>query len=361
MDWDTSGSTVGISKTWERNHARARRSLAATFIGLALVVLLLAGCDSESLFGESASETSTAMRVLDASATVLVHLDVQQSLTSMEEILSQDDGISERIDEAMGEMAERLGINPREDFQHLYIALSGEESQPRMEMIAFADFDHEMMTGRLDAISELTKIESAGKTDSYRAAEIGGLSMSLVDGSMILITNQSDELDRMVNSAIDGEGMGVLDDALLRLVDKYDSWTVIRGLDQFIPDMSQAEAPTQFSQIVPVVQSVQNVALGMTANGSDVSGALFIEPAAEISADDLASILSGLRAAARLEFEDGSLVMNQLERLDISAKKGIVSISTEMEKDDIMEVFKSMGSRLQAMASSRFNQTSEEK
>ena len=94
----------------------------------------------------------------------------------------------------------------------------------------------------------------------------------------------------------------------------------------------------------------------MNTSGSDIEGALFIQPNSQVSAKDLASVFSGFRAAARMQFEGEEIILDQIEKLDIDTSNGLVRIRMENDKDELLDLFKQLGSRLKDIAQDYTNQ-----
>ncbi len=349
MDWDITGSTAGISKVWDRPHVRARRSLAVTCIVLGVALLTFTGCDSESLFGGASSETEKALSIFDASAVVVAHLDVESGIESLEDLMSDGRASEDDLSAMMEQVSSYLGLNPRKDIHHVYVSLSGLDSTAVGSLIAFADFNQEAMISRLDSISELTRIDTAGKSDSYRLSESDDLQFSLVDGSMILVSNNSEQLARLVSRA-NGPESSSINDVLLRQLEKRESWMVVRNVNLFLPAMDSMEVGNQFAQILPAIQAIQSVGIGVNTTGRELEGVLLVQPTAEVTAKDLANVFSGIRAAARIGLADFPKVLEHMEAIDISTVKGLVEISLDIDEAQLKDLMKTMGSQMAGIA-----------
>lgn len=352
MDWDISGSTAGISKDGNGHLARARQSFFLTCFALGFTLFTFTGCDS-SLFGGASSETEKAMSIFDDSAVVLAHLDVQKGFESLEDLMGGETAESD-MDAAMEQLATYLGINPREDVHHMYVSFSSLDSTGVGSMIAFIDFNQAEMVSKIESISELTRIESAGKADSYRFTEDEDVHFSLVDGSMILISNNSGQLERLVSRANGPESSSMTDDLLLQ-VEKRESWVIIRNINLLLPALDSLNVEGRMAQIVPTLKAIQSIGIGANTTGREIEGVLLIEPSAEVSAKDLANVFSGLRAAARVTLGDAPELVEQMEKIDITTVKSLVKISLDVEEEEIKQLVQAMGSRLKEMASDRGN------
>ncbi|NQV73454.1 hypothetical protein HQ496_10040 [bacterium] len=356
MDWDISGSTVGISKVWDRNHVRARRSLAATCIVVSLFLLVLSGCDSESMFSSSSSSAERALQIMDPASVVLAHVDIEKGLESIDSFVFQSEEAKQKLDSAMNEISALMGFNPREDVHHLFLSVSSLDKSARMGMVAFVDFDQPTMTSRLNEAEELSKTSSAGKTDIYQLLDAEAVQFALVDGNMILVSNEANSLDGMITRSQRTDGGFNLDDALLNAVKSREHWLVVRNVDGMLSEVGNLTPGDQFAQLLPAIRAVQSIAVGLNTSGSDIEGALFIEPNAQVSAKDLASVLGGFRAAARIQLEGQDEILDQLENLDIDTSNGLVRIRMENDKDELLDLFKNLGSQLKEMAQSYTNQ-----
>ncbi|MDA1028751.1 MAG: hypothetical protein O3B41_06830 [Bacteroidetes bacterium] len=350
MDWDISGSTAGISKVGNGHFGRARFSFIITCFALGLSLFTFTGCDS-SLFGGASSETEKALSIFDASAVVVAHLDVQKGFESLEDLMGDKSAESD-MDAAMEQLATYLGINPREDVHHMYVSFSSLDSTGVGSLIAFVDFNQAEMVSKIESISELTRIESAGKADSYRFTADEDVHFSLVDGSMILISNNSGQLERLVSRANGPESSGITDDLLLQ-VEKRESWVIVRNINELLPAMDSLKVEGQMAQIISTVKAIQSIGIGANTTGREIEGVLLIEPSAEVSAKDLANVFSGLRAAARLGLADAPELVEQIEEIDITTVEGLVKISLDVEEDAIKELMQSMGAHLKEMVSDR--------
>ena len=350
MDWDISGSTVGISKVWDRNHVRARRSIAATCIVVSLFLLVLSGCDSESMFGSSSSASERALQIVDPASVVLAHVDIDKGLESIDSFVFQSEEAKQEMDSAMNEISSLMGFNPREDVHHLFLSVSSMDRSARMGMIAFVDFDQQTMTSRLNEAEELSKTSSAGKTDIYQLFDSEEVQFAFVDGNMIFVSNEANALDGMIARSQRSDGGFSLDDALFNAVKSREHWLVVRNVDGMLSEVGNLATGYQFAQLMPAVKAVQSVAVGLNTSGSDIEGALFIQPNSQVSAKDLASVFSGFRAAARMQFEGEEIILDQIEKLDIDTSNGLVRIRMENDKDELLDLFKQLGSRLKDIA-----------
>ena len=368
MDWAFTGSIAGISNIMTRNHimnrihandqlhvldrnqGRARRSLAATCFILSLGLLVFAGCDSESLFSGSSTSTDRALQVLEPSAMVIAHVDVQKGFETLEEFGFQDEADRDEMDAAMTKIAEIMGINPREDVHDLFVSVSVTDQNPKLNMVAFLDFDQELMTARLNETSELTRTESAGKTDRYTLQDEDQVQFVLVDGKMIFVSSETESLDNMLARSGQADGSAFTSDKLFDSVKDLEHWVVVRNLDTLIGEMGEIEVQGELGSAIPALKAIQAVALGLNTSGNDIEGALFLEPNSTVDAKDLASVLSGLRAAARLQLENDEDLMEKLEEIDISTKNGLVRISMESERSELLDLFQDLGSRMKDAA-----------
>lgn len=350
MDWDISGSTAGISKVGNGHVGHARPSLAITCFALGFALFTFTGCDS-SLFGGASSETDKALSIFDDSAVVVAHLDVQKGIESLEDLMGGESPESD-MDAAMEQLATYLGINPREDVHHIYVSFSSLDSTSVGSLIAFIDFNQAEMVTKIESISELTRIESAEKADSYRFTEDEDVHFSLVDGSMILISNNSGQLERLVSRANGPESSGITDDLLLQ-VEKLESWVIVRNIDLLLPAMDSLNVDGRLAQIVPTLKAIQSIGIGANTSGREIEGVLLIEPSAEVSAKDLANVFSGLRAAARVGLADVPELVEQIEEIDITTVKSLVKISFDAQEDEIKQLVQSMGARMKDMVSDR--------
>ena len=147
-----------------------------------------------------------------------------------------------------------------------------------------------------------------------------------------------------------------LDDALFNAVKSREHWLVVRNVDGMLSEVGNLATGDQFAQLMPAVKAVQSVAVGLNTSGSDIEGALFIQPNSQVSAKDLASVFSGFRAAARMQFEGEEIILDQIEKLDIDTSNGLVRIRMENDKDELLDLFKQLGSRLKDIAQDYTNQ-----
>ena len=88
----------------------------------------------------------------------------------------------------MDKISELMGFNPKEDVQHLFLTVSGQDESARIELVAFIDFDQEMVIARLDEAEEFSKTSPAGKADTYKLLDDEAIQFALVDGKMILVS-----------------------------------------------------------------------------------------------------------------------------------------------------------------------------
>lgn len=355
MDSDISGLAAKTSKA------------SGAFVCLCLVAMLsLAGCDAENLFGGDSSDTDTALRILDPSASVLVHINVEKGIDTLMDEFSPTSEEQGELDEVMNRVAEMLGINPQEDIHHIYIAISafsnlGDSTlgysnrrdstlgysafAPTFGMVVLTDFDQEKLIARLASEMEVQQVRAAGKSAVYQIAGEKGAQFSLVDGKMILLSNDTAYLSRMTDKALDDDAMVPQKDDLQKRVGKMESWVVVRDLGKLHPEMNFQKLDGDLAQALRIAKTIDAVAMGLSTTGNDLEGVLFIQPQVGVDAEDIANVLGGLRAAARLQLQDQPELLDRVEDIDIETVKNLVKVSGETSKEDIRSFFSAFAER----------------
>ena len=57
-----------------------------------------------------------------------------------------------------------------------------------------------------------------------------------------------------------------------------------------------------------------------------------------------------------MQFEGEEIILDQIEKLDIDTSNGLVRIRMENDKDELLDLFKQLGSRLKDIAQDYTNQ-----
>ena len=374
MDWDISGSTektFNTNKTSAMAHSDIGFSDSVPFdgrdlkkraqLGLVLASLVIAalvgfsGCDAESLFGGNSGSTDAALRILDPSATVLLHINVEKGIETLLDEFPPSSSQKAAIESAMYEITEKLGMNPKEDFNHVFMALSGISDRsdstfmPNVGMVVLAEFDQDVLESRLEGDSEFIKLGSAGKHATYQLEGQSAIQFSLVEGKMMLLSNNAAYLDRMTEKASDSGAPLAQKDALQKQIGKLDNWLVVRDLDLILSSMDGNELEGQLARAFQVAKTVKSVAVGLNTAGSDLEGTLLIQPSEGVEAADIASLISGLRATLRTQLQDNPELLEELEDIEIGTVKGLVKISAASSKDDLKERLKGLATSVGKM------------
>ena len=66
-----------------------------------------------------------------------------------------------------------------------------------------------------------------------------------------------------------------------------------------------------------------------------VEVSLYLAPSGNIEADDLKSVIGGLRSLARVQFNRNDELVDLLQRIEIGSDNDLVEVSIEMDMDDL--------------------------
>ena len=356
MDWDSSGSIVEISDMYLSARRKARRSLAIVFALLALIVLPLAGCDSESLLSSPGSDSELALRVLDNNAMILGHIDISSGLEFIRSFAPEADLDGLNTEEGYSELVSRTGIDPLTDIKGAYFALSQAENDTDGALLMFIDFDQVDLIELIEEQEEMIRLTSTDFGDAFRSPD-DELFIAFHEGRLMLLASTESELVRMSDRMTDG-GPSAAHDELIQKVNRNQHWAVIRNVDQAL--LEGVDLAGELGQLGQISSTIEEIGLSASFTTDDIEASLFIRPIENVSPEDLESLIAGIRAAARIQLAETPEILEFTDRFDISSDSRFVEVSIELETEELRELQDQFGEDLRSTLSKRFHKKSQD-
>jgi len=328
---------------------RARRTLGFVFLVCAAILLTLTGCDSEGMLTADSSERDTALRILQVDSRMLAFADVDDQVDVALQMMGDNAEAQEMMDEALEHVFEMTGIRVEEDVHSVYMSISDFSDDARAGVVAFVDFDQDMVVDEATSMDDVVRLDTDWPVDAFTVeGHEGDAAVAFAEGSLIMMATHEGHLVDMLDRAYE-EGGAVAIDPLLSEVADRNSWMVVRGISDYTNEMASAEMQGEMALLLPLMTSLENVAVGAYQDMDAMSSVAIIQPTSAVSVDDYASLLSGVRAMMRLQFRDMDVAMEMVDQIDIEAHDEWVSLEIDLDREDLErleeEIREEMGAR----------------
>ena len=363
MDWDSSGSIVEISKAAPPNAAvshtgsGARRIARHTFVMacalMVLVLIPLSGCDTESLLSSPDSDAELALRILDGEAMMIGHVDIKSGLSFVQSFVPEADMDNLNSDENYLEFKAKTGIDLMTDVKSAYFALSQSGDGANGAMLMFMDFDQSSLVQLMEEQADMTRLNSTDFTDAFQSPN-SEIMVGIHDGSMMVLASSEDELARMSDRMSDGT-LSTLPSDLLQKVSRNQHWAIIRNVDQVLAqglDLGN-NLGSELGQLGQIAGTIGEIGISASFTSTDIFSSMFIRPTDNISPADLESLIKGLRAAARIQFQEVPDLLEMAERLDVSSDARFVEISVEVSMQELRDLGEEYSDQIESALSKR--------
>jgi hypothetical protein len=322
---------------------RAAGSLSSLRRGLAvfgLALLLIAGCDSESLVNGDSGHLDTALRLLGPEGTVVGYADIEALDSHADIWIESITGRTPPRDEMISEFEKRTGIDFENDVDALYVTLNADAERREGSVIVFGGFDADEVIGTLEMQDGLTPVDHSGPSSftAYLYEGQDSVYVAVSTDGLIVMTSDGATFDGMMARA-DGSGTVVTaDEPFLDELSTYDAWISGRILPLIADRMQQFGGEMQM--IVPVLESVRRAGAGIDLTDETAEAVILLEPRSDVRADDLANVLRGGIAAARFQLMNDSeapqALIDLLDRIEVETTGDAVSVAVFARRTEIV-------------------------
>lgn len=325
-------------------------SISSKLVMLLMAIGLFTACDSQlqSVFKASLTpQAQHATDVLPPDAQMVAMLNTQD-LKSNEytNVFGPNNLLDEAPEEAIAHFNDFIaatGFDPEKDLKEVYLAagpLDGETKN--VALVAYGTIDAEQLQAYVEreAGDELDSYTYSGTTIFTKSGEKTP-ALSFVNDDMILAANSADHLEAMLDR-LEGDGDALGDNSkMMELITQaaagQSAWFVARKPDIAPPtgDMPSNDLAQNAIQIFKAVDYVVG-ALNIESDGLD--GQVFVYPNDSVSADDLASLMNGVIAAAKANPELQEKDLEVLDDIRARAQDNHVHLNLYVENSLIAKV-----------------------
>ena len=329
-------SAIFGSRKETSDHSPSLRLSGLTTLLLGLFVLTLSACDTESMLDvDQSSELDTAMRILSVESGILAHADVSHQLDLLTDFLPEGQEEARELEEALSEIYNLTGIDVREDLHGIYIGIDMGGRNEDGGVLVFVDFDQEDIIEKIEYETEITPLDTAWPVDAFVLEHRGSGAVAFHDGSIVIMASNEYYLEDLLERAFSDEDYSFSSDALFEEVSGHHNWVLVRDLAQAVDAQGDLRLGGQAAMILPVIEAVEDFAAGVDFGDDVVAVSLYLAPSGNIEADDLRSVIGGIRSLARVQFNRNDELVDLLQRIDIESNSDLVEVSIEMNMDDL--------------------------
>ena len=314
---------------------RALRALALLpVLGLAVVV---SGCsDALSAPGIGASaQTTDALALLPADATVygMTNLAAARESNALDAALGETGlgMVSGRGSADFDEFVRMTGFDPATDLDRIYLAgMPGD--QERMALVAYGRFDRDRIEQFVSRQDEADlEVSDVDGIPLYLGASEDGTrgGFALANAEMVLAGDEA-TLRAMVarlgttGAAIDAELQGLFD----RVSYPDGAWFVARGLDRAGLAIPEDAPPSALA-----ARAARGFVVSMAFQDDGVPVRAFIATKADANSEDVASVIKGGIAAARVGMKDEPSAIDVLDDVEVKAEDAGVRVEGFLTTD----------------------------
>lgn len=300
-------------------------------LGVLVVVLLLGGCDSEALVVSSADQDDRALAALGTDHEALLRADVRGLMSESEAVLAMLPAEARAMWQVrMQEIAAATGMDPRQDMDVVWLAVGEDYGSA----VAFAEHDPAFLT---TALPHRTSI--AGH-DVYHPEDANGLHVASWKGDALLAMSTEPAMRRALEAFQTNAPAPPLPTEVAR-VRSADAWIHVRDMPALLANMPDA-GDAFAGQLGLLLGQIQSGAAGLVVDGGSFSFQLVGRPVASTTPDDLASVLKGVVAIARMQPGLPAELLPILEDIGIAARDGFVTVELTLSAEAAAALLASM-------------------
>lgn len=306
-------------------------AVAAILLPVALI-LSISGCESGlDAPGVTATAQSTeALSLLPADAQMIGMMNLRAARES-DAIQTATGGaglgmMSPNGSSEFDDFVRRTGFNPGEDLDRVYIAAS--EGHQRAAFVGYGRFDRDRIARFIadqdDAEIEQTEIDGL---PVYFATEDDGprAGVALVNDEMILAGDEASVRAMLARLGGAASSPSANVQSLLDRVQYPDgAWFIARDLDMY--DARSDDGHSGDDPMGAAATMAGDMVVSMDFRRDGVAFDAFVSPRAGASANELARVVKGGVAAARMGMKDEPGAVDVLDRVDVSEGNGGVDV-----------------------------------
>ncbi|MDA0379088.1 MAG: hypothetical protein O3C45_04580 [Bacteroidetes bacterium] len=333
MLWHFSGSSSAIS-----DRHRIRRTLGLSFLFGGVLLMTLTGCDSEAMLAPDTSDRDTALRVLGTDARMMAFVDVENQMTMVRDLAERNTEMAEAMDEMLKTVLEETGIRVEEDVHGIYVAIQDFSANAEGAALAFVDFDQDRAAEAIKQESDFVRVETEWPVDAFTLEKEGAsMAVAFVEGQLVMLATSASRLQAMLDRAYADAARPEMD-ALMAAVADHDSWMVVRHLDEYASGLADGEASGQTALLMPIMTSLQDLAVGSDQDAETMESRILIRPVASVAVDDYAQLITGARAMMRMQVRDLPAARDLIDDIDIRSEAEWVRVDMSVQREDIEEI-----------------------
>jgi hypothetical protein len=269
------------------------------------------------------------MTLLPRDGRMVAMVDLQQMRThgpaALREAFAEVSNPSMAESEELQEFLAESGLDLSTDIERVYL------TQPRAEdarpyLVLTGSFDHKRIGQALEAQAgrDVQQTEVAGMP-AFTLATDGAphVALAVVRSTLLVVAPSLQDLEPMLSRS--ASGSPTTDDMLLQAASSGQSaWYVLRDLDA----PRSSDAPDDMEQLGRALQDMAG-SFTFTDDGA-LDGTLTLVPKPGASPSDVADVVRGLVAAAKQSSEIGDDARQALERTEVRATNGTVTITAHL-------------------------------
>ncbi|MFK7844975.1 MAG: DUF3352 domain-containing protein [Rhodothermales bacterium] len=322
----------------------SKSTLFLALVTLALGTILTA-CEPHQLqvFKEAIStQTKNAIDVLPADAAYVGMVNMQDLKSNEYTNFFGQNGLlkSNAPQEGLARLQDFIditGFDPDTDLKEVYVASAevGPDEKPAVSMVAYASIEQEELQSYVE-----DRLDGELKTSTYRGVEIfeveegNAPGFSFVNNNMIIAATSTQLLEEMIDR-LEGKGTSLSsNDEMMALIGRASSgesgWLVAQKPEGM--QFKSSSAGDDMEQSVRRIWSaLDQVVVAMNVEASGVEGEVFFYPTADVSADDLSSLMNGMIALAKASPELDEEGLDMLDQIRASSKGDHVSVDISVD------------------------------
>ncbi len=323
-------------------HSKPTHFLAFVILTLGTV---LTGCEPHQLqvFKETIStQTKTAIDVLPANAAYVGMMNMQDLKSNEYTDLFSQNGLlnSNAPQEGLARLQDFIdatGFDPEQDLKEIYIASAevGEDKEPAVSIVAYASIEQEELQSYVE-----DRLADELQTSTYRGVEIfegkeeGSPSFSFANDNMIIAATSTSLLEEMIDR-LEGKGtsLGANDEmmGLIAMASSGESGWLVAQKPEGMQFKSSSAGDDMEQAVRRIWTALDQVVVALNVEASGMEGEVFFYPTADVSADDLSSLMNGMVALAKASPELDEEGLDMLDQIRASSKGDHVRVDVSID------------------------------
>ncbi|MEQ9105274.1 MAG: hypothetical protein RIE53_11335 [Rhodothermales bacterium] len=292
---------------------------------------MLGGCDSEALVLSSSDQDDRALAALGTDHAAMFRVDVRGLMAESDAVLAMlpaEAGAMWQV--RMQEIAAATGMDPQQDMDVVWLAVGDDYGSA----VAFAEHDPTFLTTALPHRTTMVG------HDVYHPEDASGMQVASWQGDVLLATSTEPAMRRALEAFQSNAPAPSLPTEAAR-VRSADAWVHVRDMPALLASMPDAGGDLT-GQLRLLLGQVQSGAAGLVVNNGSFSFQLVGRPVASTTPDDLASVLKGVVAIAKMQPDLPAEFLSIVEGIDIAARDGFVTVELTLSAEAAAALLASM-------------------